>query len=190
MPFPRSGDLRISGSARRGKPRLYTSFSASREVVPFPKTLSKADRPTRKNSLKRSERFPHYPNKWKTSRSVAVSHSLGFQPGNSRLESSKVPEPTGKRLRCFVLSLPERGLLRWRRSVRLLRLDRSFHLPSARRPLHSADWTPSQQSYGSDTIVLLLAQARPGKRPRSAIPSATLSATSGFPGQTLAIPVL
>ena len=30
-----------------------------------------------------------------------MSHSLGPLPGNSRSRSSKVPEPTGKRLRCF-----------------------------------------------------------------------------------------
>lgn len=34
-----------------------------------------------------------------------MSHSLGSQPGNSRLGPSKVPEPTGKRLRCFVHTL-------------------------------------------------------------------------------------
>jgi RNA polymerase sigma-70 factor (ECF subfamily) len=34
-----------------------------------------------------------------------MSHSLGSQPGNSRLESNKEPEPTGKRLRRFVFGL-------------------------------------------------------------------------------------
>jgi hypothetical protein len=189
MPFPRSGELNFRQRKTGQAPSPHEFFRELRSRA-LPETRSKASDRTPKNSLKRSERFPHYPNKWKTSRSAAVSHSLGRQPGNSRLESSKVPEPTGKRLRCFVRSLPERGLLRWRRSVRLLLLDRSFHLPSACRPFHSADRTPSQQSYGSHTIDLLLAQARPGKRPRFAIPSATLSATSGFPGQTLAIPLL
>jgi hypothetical protein len=55
--------------------------------------------------LKRSASFLHYPNKWKTSRSAAMSHTLGSQPGNSRLGPSKVPEPTGKRLRRFVHTL-------------------------------------------------------------------------------------
>jgi hypothetical protein len=31
-----------------------------------------------------------------------MSHSLGSQPGNSRLGPSKAPESTGKRLRRFV----------------------------------------------------------------------------------------
>ena len=52
--------------------------------------------------LKRYASFLHYPNKWKTSRSAAMSHSLGPQPGNSRLGPSKAPESTGKRLRRFV----------------------------------------------------------------------------------------
>jgi hypothetical protein len=34
-----------------------------------------------------------------------MSHSLGSQPGNSRLGPSKVPESTGKRLRRFVCTL-------------------------------------------------------------------------------------
>jgi hypothetical protein len=33
--------------------------------------------------LKRFRPLLHYPNKWKTSRSAAMSHSLGFLPGNS-----------------------------------------------------------------------------------------------------------
>ena len=57
------------------------------------------------SGVKRSTPFLHYPYKWKTSRCTAMSHSLGSQPGNSRLRSSKVPEPKGKRLRRFVHNL-------------------------------------------------------------------------------------
>ena len=58
--------------------------------------------PDAKNCVKRFKPFLHYPNKWKTSRCGAMSHGLGPQPGNPRLGSSRVPEPTGKRLRRFL----------------------------------------------------------------------------------------
>src|SRR5580658_9289043 len=104
-----------------------------------------------KNSLlrlKRSVHFLHYPNKWKTSRSAAMSHSLGSQPGNSRLGPSKVPETTGKRLRRFVCTLLFRNFEVSRRFDLSIR---SLFLPSARRPLHSAIGTSSQQPRGSET---------------------------------------
>jgi len=58
--------------------------------------------PGTKNRVKRFAPFPHYLNKWKTSRCAAMSHGLGSQPGNPRLGSNRVPEPKGKRLRRFV----------------------------------------------------------------------------------------
>jgi hypothetical protein len=57
------------------------------------------------NCVKRFKPFLHYPNKWKTSRCGAMSHGSGPQPGNPWLGSSRVPEPTGKRLRRFVSRL-------------------------------------------------------------------------------------
>jgi RNA polymerase sigma-70 factor, ECF subfamily len=58
--------------------------------------------------LKRFCSILHYPNKWKTSPDRAMSHGLGalLEP---RLGSSKVPESTGKRLRCFARTLLQKA---------------------------------------------------------------------------------
>jgi RNA polymerase sigma-70 factor, ECF subfamily len=78
---------------------LVARRSVYRESEPSAKLLVTPDS---KNCVKRFTPFLHYPNKWKTSRCRAMSHGLGPQPGNPRLGSSRVPEPTGKRLRRFV----------------------------------------------------------------------------------------
>ena len=38
-PFPKPFEPEFSGGVRRGKPRLYTSFSAACEILPFPNRL-------------------------------------------------------------------------------------------------------------------------------------------------------
>src|SRR5208282_2689778 len=141
--------------------------------------------------MKRSMPFLHYSCKWKTSRCTVMSHILGSQPGNSWLRSSKVPESKGKRLRRFVQSSPDSTdqsvQIRGRGPVRPPQALGVLTLPNARCALHLADRPTSQQPHDSETSS---ADARPGKRPRLAIPSATLAATSGSPGQALAIPLL
>src|SRR5271170_3967993 len=58
-----------------------------------------------------------------------MSHSLGFQPGNSWLGSSKVPEPTGKRLRRFVRRIARRYFSRDSSPARPPSLRRSSLFP-------------------------------------------------------------
>jgi hypothetical protein len=102
--------------------------------------------------------------------------------------SSKVPEPTGKRLRRFVCQSSPMGAAGNTQSA--CPSDWSSYLPSASRPLHFANWTPLQRPNGHQAPVLWVAHPGSRKQPQFSAASATLSATSGFPGYALAIPLL
>jgi RNA polymerase sigma-70 factor, ECF subfamily len=55
-----------------------------------------------KTEVKRSASFPHYTDSGNVALLSDCTTTLGSQPGNyPGLDSVKVPEPTGKRLRCF-----------------------------------------------------------------------------------------